>query len=361
MPIVVPDLSTTSKSVASAISTRLPGADSTPPRSVLGVLAKVLSGGVDGLYGAIQTVAAEIIYDTASGDYLARWAAIWGLARQAPVPATGTVVFTGNNVTVPQGTVLARADGLQYILAAAVTLIGGAGSGTVTCASAGAVTNTAAGGTLGLTSPVAGVASTVTVGSGGLSAGADLEGDESLLARLLLRIQQTPQGGSAADYEEWALGVNGVTRAWIYQGWQGAGTVGVTFMMDKRSNPVPQTADVAAVQAAINAVRPVAAPTFVFAPTPVPLNFTIHLNPSSTAVQAAVTAQLSSLIANQCTPGGTSLINGQPVAGGLLYLSHIWAAISAAAGEVDFTLIGPTANVTVPSGSITTMGTVSWV
>jgi len=363
MPVTVPDLPTISQSAASAIATRLPGADATPPRSVLGVLAKVLSGAVDGLYGAIQTVAAEIIYDTASVEYLVRWAGIWGLTLEAPTPATGLVTFTGSATTtvlVPEGTLLARSDGVQYLLTAAVTLVGGTGTGSVTCTSAGSVTNTPAGGTLNLASPVPGVASAVTVGSGGLAAGADLESPQSLLARLLLRIQQTPQGGSDADYVEWAPKVNGVTRTWVYRWWMGTGTVGLTFMMDGRVNPIPLGADVAAVQAQINALRPVAAPTFVFAPTAAPLNFTIHLNPDSAAIRAAITAQLASLIANQCTPGGTYEVMGEPVAGGLLYLTHIWASIAAAAGEVDFTLISPTANITVPAGSITTMGAITW-
>jgi len=367
MPITVPDLPTISQSAASAIATRLPGADATPPRSVLGVLAKVLAGAVDGLYGAIQSVSAEIIYDTASSNYLAREAAFWGLTREAPASATGAVTFTGSTgAMVPEGTMLARADGLQYTLAAAVTLApvsggSGSGAGTVTCTSAGAVTNTPAGGTLTLTSPVTGIASSVVIGAGGLAAGADMETDAGLLARLLRRVQQTPQGGSDADYREWAGSVNGVTRSWVYQGWVGTGTVGVTVMMDARANPIPQGADVAAVQAAINAARPVGALAVVFAPNPVPLNFTIHLNPGSAAIKAAVQAQLASLIANQCTPGGTFLVGGVPVSGGLLYISHIWAAISAAAGEVDFTLVSPTANVTVASGSITTMGAITWV
>ena len=348
MPITTPDLPTISQSVASAIATRLPGADATPPRSALGVLAKVLAGAVDGLYGAIQTVGSEIIYDTASADYLVRWASIWGLTQNPPTSATGLVTFTGSGPTVPAGTILARADGVQYILAGTVTLTGNTGSGTVTCVSAGSVTNTAAGGTLTLTSPVSGIASTATVGSGGLSAGADLETTEALLGRLMLRLKQTPQGGSSADFVEWAMGVPGVTRVWVYPAWQGVGTVGVFFMCDGRSNPIPQAADVAAVQAAINAMAPVTCQTFVLAPTPVPLNFTIHLNPASPANQTAVQTQLASLIANQCVPGGT------------LYLSHIWAAISAAAGEVDFTLASPTANVVSAAGSIGTMGAITW-
>jgi uncharacterized phage protein gp47/JayE len=351
MPISTPTLPAIAQSGQATIATRLQGADATPPRSVLGVLVKVLAGAVDGLYGAIQTVADDIIYDTASTDALIRWAAIWGIRRDAPTAASGAVQFTGAaNQTVPAGILLARADGVQYGLTSAVALDGtGAGTGTVICTGAGAITNTAAGGTLRLTSAPAGVASTATVGAAGLTGGNDIETPEHLLEQLLQRIRETPQGGSNADYEGWALSVPGVTRVWVYPWWQGTGTVGVTFMMDGRANAVPAAADVAAVQAAIDAVRPVAAPTFVFAPTPQPLAFTIHLNPDSAAIRAAVTAQLASLIANQCVPGGT-----------LLY-THIWAAISAAAGEVDFTLQAPLANVTAPAGSIITLGAIAWV
>ena len=360
MPLTVPTLSQSCQAAATAIATRLPGADATPPKSVLGVLAKIWGGGVDGLFGAVQTIANNIIYDTADIDSLVRYASMWGIYREPPTAATGTVTFTGGTGTIPAGAVIARSDGIQYTLNADVILANATGSGTVTCTSAGSVTNTDPGGVLQLSGAISGVSSTVTVGPSGLGGGADIETPQSLLNRLLLRIRQTPQGGSDSDYQEWALAVPGVTRAWVFPGWQGTGTVGLTFMMDGRPDPVPLAADVAAVQAAINAVRPVGAQTFVFAPTPVPLNPTIHLTPSNTATQAAVEAALAALIAT-CTPGGTYEVLGVQTAGGLLYLTHIEAAISGAAGVVDFTLPSLTANVQVSSGEITTLGQISWV
>jgi uncharacterized phage protein gp47/JayE len=132
-------------------------------------------------------------------------------------------------------------------------------------------------------------------------------------------------------------------------------------MMDGRDDPIPTAADVAAVQAVIDVKCPAPGHSFVFAPTAVPLPFTIHLNPDSTAIRTTVTAQLASLIANQCTPGGKYLVSGVPVSGGLLYFTHITAALSAAAGENDYTLTNPTANVSVSSGQITTLGLITWV
>jgi uncharacterized phage protein gp47/JayE len=363
MTITTPSLTTITQSAATAISTRLSGADATPPRSLLGILGtKVLPGAVDGLYGAIEKVAANIIYDTASEDYLVRYAGFWGITRDKPTSATGPVIFSGTSgKTVSEGALMSRSDGLQYKLSALVTLANGTGTGTVTCTSAGSVTNTDAGGTLTLTSSVTGVSTTVTVGADGLSDGADIESIASLLAKLVARLQKTPQGGDDGDYEKWAKTISGVTRVWVYKWWLGTGTIGITFMMDGRDDPIPLAADVAAVQAAIDAEYPTGARAFVFAPTAVPLPFTIHLNPDSTAIRTAVTAELASLIANQCTPGGTYIVDGLPVSGGLLYLTHIDASISAAAGEDDYTLTTPTANVSVLKGSITTLGEITWM
>lgn len=347
MTIVTPELDTISLQGTAAIQALL-SRDPTLPRSMLGVLNKTLSGAVDGLYGSVETAAADIIYDTASEDALIRWAGIWGLVLKGPTPATGIVIFRGGTGTIAAGAILTRADGIQYVLNADVTLVAGIGMGTVTCLSAGAMTNVADGAILTLSTPTPGVSTTVTVGADGLSDGTDVESPPELLVRLLARIRQTPQGGSVADYEEWATSVSGVTRAWARPGWNGAGTVGVLFMCDDRTNPIPQGADVAAVAAVMAANEPVIGTTYVVAPTAAPLNFSIHLEPGSTVIQAAVEAALADLISSNCVPGGT------------LPLTQISATISGAAGVVDFELLEPTANVTVAGGSITTMGTTTW-
>ena len=348
MTYSTPDLATISLEGAAAMQAALQR-NPTLPRSMLGVLNKTLSGGIDGLYADIDSAAADIIYDTASEAALVRWAGIWGLTLKAPSAATGPALFNGGVGTVAAGAILVRADGIQYALQADVPLVAGAGVGTVTCLSAGAMTDTPAGAALTLMVPSPGVSPNALVGAGGLSAGADIETAPELLARLLVRIRQTPQGGSVADFEEWALLVPGVTRVWVMKGWNGPGTVGVLFMCDDRANPIPLAADVAAVQAVLDLLQPVAGTAFAVAPTAVPLNFSIHLEPGSTVIEGAVQDGLADLIANECVPGGT------------MPLTQITATISKAAGVVDFILSEPVANSTVATGSINTMGVITWL
>lgn len=316
------------------------------------VYARVLGGVAHGLYGFIDWLSGQLIYDTAEVEYLERWCSIWGITRKAATAATGSVTFTGQSgAFIPAGTLLQALDATQYQTAADATLASGTATASVTAVVAAAAGNKAAGQALSLVSPIVGVQSTATAGL--LSGGADVETDDALRARLLARIQNPPQGGAAADYVTWALQVSGVTRAWVSALELGAGTLTLRFVRDNDGTGaaiIPDAAEVAAVQAYIDARRPVTAQVTVAAPTANPLNFTISgLSPNTAAVQAAVQTELQDLLLREATPGGTIL------------LSHIRAAISSATGENDFTLTSPVANVTNSVGQISTMGTITWV
>jgi uncharacterized phage protein gp47/JayE len=117
-------------------------------------------------------------------------------------------------------------------------------------------------------------------------------------------------------------------------------------------NGIPQPADVAAVQAYIDALdrRPVTAVAEVLAPTAKPLNVTIgNLMPNTLEVQNAITAELADLIRRERVPGGT------------IYLSTIWEAVAIATGERSHRILAPTADVTQAAGEIATFGNVTFV
>lgn len=350
MPFQRPLLSDLVAGVIGDIQSRLPGADATLPRSALNVLATVDAAGLHGLYGYLDFIARQLFPDVAEAEFLERWAAVWGIVRKQPSAATGNATMTGvNGTVVPAASVLARSDGARFATTASATIAGGTATVPVAAQVPGAAGNTSVGAALAFVSPIAGVNSATTVAAGGLTGGNDTETDDALRTRLLARIQQPPQGGDAADYIAWATGVAGVTRAWVYPQGQGVGTVSVAFVMDGRSNIFPLAGDIAAVQAAIDAVRPVTATAFVFAPTATAVNFTIHLNAADTPdIRAAVQAELQDLIAREAIPGGT------------IYLSHVRQAISNATGEVDSQVTVPAADIVMPAGQMATFGAITW-
>lgn len=318
---------------------------------MLGVIARAIGGASHQLHGHLDWISRQILPDTADDEELDRHGSLWGVTRKAADYAQGDVVFTGTNgSTIPALTVLVRSDGVEFTTDAEGTISGGTATVAVTCSTAGTTGNTDAATTLSLQSPVSGVNSSATVDTGGLAGGDDTEEDDDYRARIRDRIQQPPNGGSENDYVAWAKEVAGVTRAWCYPLWLGAGTVGVTFVRDDDVDIIPSGAEVTEVQDYIDdpSRRPVTADVTVFAPTPVELDITVAISPNTAAVQAAITAEIEDLLLREAEPGGTIL------------LSHLREAVSIAAGEYDHDLTVPAADVTHADGELAVLGTITF-
>ena len=338
-----------SRTVADMSSRVVNSVGSVLRRSLLGVIARVIAGASHQLHGHMDWISRQILPDTADDDQLDRHGNLWGVERKAADYAAGDVDFIGTNGSViPALTVLVRSDGVEYTTDAEVTISAGVATAAVTCSTAGTTGNTDAAATLSLQSPISGVNSTGTVASGGIIGGDDIETDDDYRARISDRIQQPPNGGSEDDYVTWAKEVAGVTRAWCYPSYLGAGTVGVTFTRDDDVSIIPDSGEVAEVQDYIDAVRPVTADLTVFAPTPVSMNMTIAISPNTAAVQAAITAEVEDLLLREAEPGGTIL------------LSHLREAVSIAAGEADHDMTIPSADVTHAAGQLAVLGTITF-
>lgn len=352
MPFNRPTIDDLIKRIQADIESRLPGSDARLRRNVLYALARVHAGGIHGLYGHLDWLARQLMIDTAELEHLNRWASIWGIDRTPASIATGAVVFTGTNgVVIPQDTQVRASDATTYTTDADATIIAGQAIAAVSADVAGDAGNQDAGVTLTLVAPISGVNSQATVDASGLTGGADEESDDRLRTRLLDRLRQPPHGGAAQDYIAWALEAHAdVTDSWVFPLELGLGTVTVRLMTyDATADGIPTQTVVDAVQAYIDARRPVTATVTVVAPVAVPLNFTISsLNPNTQAARDAIEAELKDLLRREAEPGGTILI------------SHIREAISLAADEVDHVLDSPSANVAHTAGQIATMGTVTW-
>jgi uncharacterized phage protein gp47/JayE len=202
------------------------------------------------------------------------------------------------------------------------------------------------------------VDSEVTVaddGSGeGLTDGTDEETTEDFRARVLLRLQEPPQGGADQDYEAWALAVAGVTRVWVYEHEDGLGTVTVRFVRDNEDPIIPSAGEVTTVQDALDDERPVTHDVTAAAPTADPIDFTFTaLDPDTTAIRDAIEAELVDLFAREAEPGDGA---GR----GEILLSWIRTAIGVAVGDGDYTLSAPSADITPATGELPTVGDFTW-
>lgn len=317
--------------------------------SFIKLFGKVIGGATHLLHGHLDWIAKQILPSTADDENLLRWATIFGLTRNEASFAEGTVTFTGTNeITIPEGTELVSADGVVFRTTADGEIASGTVDIDVIAEVAGETGNSAIGTVLSLAAPLAGVDAETTV-SVALAGGSDQETVEELRTRLLARIQSPPLGGAQQDYVQWAKETSGVTRAWCYPAYLGAGTVGVFFMRDNdESGAFPSESEVEAVSAYIETKRPVTAQHYVFAPTAQEVDFNIAISPDTAELRAAVEAELQDLFDRDAEPGG------------VIYLSRMREAVSVAAGETDNSISSPSADVDPSNGYIATLGTVTW-
>ena len=190
------------------------------------VRATAIASVVEGLYQFILWVFRQIFVDTADAESVVHHAAIKGLLPKEATYAAGTAKVRGTVGSVlPAGSQIVLTNGLL------IQLVGGS----VTLTSAAQVVNVKAL-TLGSAGNAANASGTLTVVRDGfanaaseivLTDGVDVEGVDSLLARLLEVLRTPPAGGKTADLKRWAESISGVDKAYVYPRVRGLGTVDV--------------------------------------------------------------------------------------------------------------------------------------
>lgn len=314
------------------------------------VLARTLSGAAFGLYGYLDWIAEQILPDKADESTLERIAALrLNQPRKAAQAARGSVSFmAAAGAVLDVDTLLQSSDGRSYTVTAARTTSAGLNSTTIQAVDGGALGNADAGLELTAVQPVQGIGNAFTVLAPGLSGGVARESLESLRSRVIRSYRIIPHGGSADDYETWALECSGITRAWCRRNYLGPGTVGLFVMRDDDPQPIPNAEQLAQVQAYIEPLRPVTAEVHVLAPVMLPVIYTLRLTPDTSAVRAAVEDQLRDLHNREAGLGQT------------LLLSHIREAISSATGEQDHRLLAPLADVPAANNQLLVFGGCQW-
>jgi uncharacterized phage protein gp47/JayE len=338
--------------------------------SILRILAMAQAGFAHSHYGFLDWIAHQSVPFTATGEFLEAWAALKGVLRSPAAVAQGSATFQGlAGTTIALGTSVQRGDGVTYVTTEeAVVAISGFISVALEAVEAGKSGNAGAGTTLVLSNPITGMQNTATSVSA-ITGGSDDEDDDSLRTRMNLRYAAPPQGGSQADYVDWAFQVPGVSRAWALGNGAGPGTVIVYTMFDQaqaahggfpqgtsgvatlETRDTPATGNQLAIANHIYPLRPVTAIVYAASPQAQAINVTLtNLSPNTTAVRDGIQAALADLYRREGTPLGSTI-----------YPSDINAAIESVQGINRFTLQSPVAPVDTNVGFLPVTGTLSVV
>jgi uncharacterized phage protein gp47/JayE len=349
LPLPRPTLATLIDQAQADFNAAIAGADSRLRFGFLDTMARVQAASTHVQYGWLQWLVLQAFIRTAEAEYLDREADDYGLSRQAATAASGTMTVTGSTGSaIPVNSRLQRTDGLQYRVTASTVISAGTAQVAVTCLATGKAGNASANSQLTFVQPLAGIQAQAT--SGILAGGADVETDDRLRDRVLLRKRQPPQGGALGDYSLWCQQLPGLTASWPSPNEAGINTLTVRFMMhDTYPDGIPTTGDAANLLAILQPLRPITLELLCVPPIAQPLNLTIDLIPDTPDVRAAVEVQIKDLIRRDAKPGGALLI------------SRLREAVSIATGETDNQIVSPAANVLANSvGHIHTMGTITW-
>lgn len=293
---------------------RVTGGAKIPSTSLLSVFGYGVAGGSFLLQGFIKWVYDQILPDLSGEEGIDRWSRIYRLPRKAAQETTGEVSFTGvAGSVVPTGTEFENQEGLAYETKEIFT-IGTTVSVEAEALQPGADWNVTSG--LELIQPLTGVDDDITIVSG-FDDGVDEETFDNWVIRILQRTQNPPSSGNQADYERWALEVEGVFYAWCFpaEEWGGDGTVGLAASGEDFAE---LTAGILAdLDAYIRTVRPIPAGSLtVYTPTNVVIEYDISITPNTEEVQQAVTANIQAMYDSDAAPDGT------------IYISRTGSAIS---------------------------------
>lgn len=207
-------------------------------------------------YVQLDNILQIVFAQTSYGEWLDKRAAEFGIYRKTGTKASGQVKFLGTDGTViPIGTIVQTEAGLQFQTTVEVTIQAGIAIVDIEAIETGSQYNVPANTITEL--PVSIVGVVAATNEDPMTGGTDDENDESLLNRLLLKVQSPATSGNANHYKQWALEVAGVGDAEIVPLWSGPGTVKVVVI---DSNKQPASTDIVnAVAAHIEENRPIGA------------------------------------------------------------------------------------------------------
>ena len=218
--------------------------------------------------------------------------------------------------------------------------------------------NRGSGEVLTLQAPLVGIDNDLLVSSGGVEGGSDQETDDLLRSRTLDKIQNPTAHFNVSDITEKAKEVNGVTRVFVEEITPDVGQVTIYFMRDNDDDPIPSGSEVTTTKDQILTIKPANTSdddVIVLAPIASVTNFIFTvLAPNTPQMQSAITANLQQFFAEET---GVSVGIDQDA-----YRAAIQNTIDIETGArvENFVLSTPVGDISISTGEIGTLGTVTY-
>lgn len=223
----------------------------------------------------------------------------------------------------------------------------------------GADNNQDSGAILTLGTPIAGVNSSATVSSDGVTGATDEESDSDFRARAIEAWQDPATPFNVAGITKQAKLVSGVTRVFVREITPDVGQVTIYFTRDNDDDgPIPSGAEVNAVKDSILLIKPAHTnddDVIVEAPEGLIVPFIISgISPNTTTMQTAIINNLAQLF-NEGTDVGVTLKRND-------YISAINRTVDTVTGDIlkDFTVTDPTTDIVLASNQLPVLGSVSF-
>lgn len=230
---------------------------------------------------------------------------------------------------------------------------------TVRSQSTGLDTQLFNGDSLAIEEQIAGVSDSAYTMYSDISGGTDDESYEEWKGRIVYRYQNPITYFNVANIVTTARTVEGVTRVWVKEMTPEIGQVTIYFVRDNDTDIIPDANEIQEVATKIKALRTVKddpADIFVYAPTPKTIDFTFNgINPDTPTMRTAIKNSIQQLFTDNVELETS------------LSLDKIKSAIQysydlESGKQLDtYTLVSPSADVTVSTGELAIMGTVTFL
>lgn len=267
-------------------------------------LAAALARAKNGMHGHLDWIDAQTSPLTCELERLYDYAALYGVDRLLATAAVGNALANGNlGAPLLSGALARGQNGPDYIALASINLGAGDTAVSIRCTTAGIDGNLAAGATLTLIDPVAGVNSTLTVGAQGITGG---DADETVDAWRLrvcdewqTVVNNGGRSGKVDDYRFWSKSAStSVTGAIVQPHGLGIGTMVVRPICNGLANRMPTQGVMDAVTVKMQVKAPGTADWRLTLPIVHALTLNVHLLPAvdTLANRAAISTALNALI-----------------------------------------------------------------